>query len=296
MLCLFIRYVCIWDLYVIANNNKIQAFIFFDFLIVFFLSLFEICHSGDVDKLYILALILALLSIFSFSLWIGVINQSRLFIMPWIWLKYALVALQLIRFVSIVVELSANEKNTVGASPIFELLILGERAAHFVGTKKNCDKVKFPIDYTFLFLLCKRILFFKNDLPSSWFFSFFRLQCFLIEYNFGTFRRNWAIFIQAISIHSSSVKKGVEGDLTAVRNSFVLVIPPPTQYYQRASNKKKHEYFRKNFHWNLYYKTAKFFYIFLNMKRDSATQNINMIKVKYFLYQFFISILVHWGQ
>jgi hypothetical protein len=154
-------------LYVIANNNKIQAFIFLRFSHRFFLSLFEICHSGDVDKLYILALILALLSIFSFSLWIGVINQSRLFIMPWIWLKYALVALQLIRFVSIVVELSANEKNTVGASPIFELLILGERAAHFVGTKKNCDKVKFPIDYTFLFLLCKRILFFKNDLPSS---------------------------------------------------------------------------------------------------------------------------------
>lgn len=42
------------------------------------------------------------------------------------WMKYALITLQLIRFVSIVVELSANDKNTVGASPIFELLILGE--------------------------------------------------------------------------------------------------------------------------------------------------------------------------
>lgn len=41
------------------------------------------CHSGDVDELYILALILSLLSIFSVLLFIGVINQSRLFITPW---------------------------------------------------------------------------------------------------------------------------------------------------------------------------------------------------------------------
>lgn len=128
------------------------------------------CHSGDVDELYILALILSLLSIFSVLLFIGVINQSRLFITPWwdycmlfnrnllptahadshsalnyidkiftiffpfhlnhlsrrMWMKYSVITLQLIRFISIVVELSANDKNTVGASPIFELLILGE--------------------------------------------------------------------------------------------------------------------------------------------------------------------------
>lgn len=85
-----------------------------------------VCFSGEVDKLYILATILGLLSIFSASLCIGVINQNRLFITPWIWLKYALITLQLIRFISVVVELSASDKNPVGASPIFELLLLGE--------------------------------------------------------------------------------------------------------------------------------------------------------------------------
>jgi hypothetical protein len=82
--------------------------------------------SGEVDKLYILATVLGLLSIFSVSLCIGVINQNRLFITPWLWLKYALITLQLIRFISVIVELSANDKNPVGASPIFELLLLGE--------------------------------------------------------------------------------------------------------------------------------------------------------------------------
>jgi hypothetical protein len=70
--------------------------------------------------------LLLILSLFSLSLFIGVINQNRLFVTPWLWLKYALVTLQLIRFVSVIIELSAKDKNTAGASPIFELLLLGK--------------------------------------------------------------------------------------------------------------------------------------------------------------------------
>lgn len=88
--------------------------------------------SGEVGKLYILATVLALLSIFSVSLFIGVINQNRMFIAPWLWLKYALVALQVIRFVSVIIELAATDKNTVGASPIFELLLLGDLLFHWI--------------------------------------------------------------------------------------------------------------------------------------------------------------------
>lgn len=73
-----------------------------------------------------MALLLGLLSIFSVSLFIGVINQDRIFISPWLWLKYALVTLQVIRFIAIIIELAASDKNNLGASPIFELLFLGE--------------------------------------------------------------------------------------------------------------------------------------------------------------------------
>lgn len=52
-----------------------------------------------------------------------------MFISPWIWLKYALISLQVIRFVSVIIELAANDKNHVGASPIFELLLLGEQVS-----------------------------------------------------------------------------------------------------------------------------------------------------------------------
>lgn len=86
--------------------------------------------SGEIDKLYILATVLGLLSIFSVLLFIGVINQNRMFIAPWLWLKYALVTLQVIRFIAVIIELAANDKNTVGASPIFELLFLGEINFH----------------------------------------------------------------------------------------------------------------------------------------------------------------------
>lgn len=82
--------------------------------------------SGEVDKLYILATLLALLSIFSVLLLVGVVNQNRLFVSPWIWLKYALIALQVIRFLSVIIQLAATDKNQFGASPVFELLLLGE--------------------------------------------------------------------------------------------------------------------------------------------------------------------------
>jgi hypothetical protein len=82
--------------------------------------------SDEIDKLYILATVLGLLSIFSLSLFIGVVTHNRLFVTPWLWLKYALITLQVVRFVSVIVELAAVEKSSVGASPIFELLLLGE--------------------------------------------------------------------------------------------------------------------------------------------------------------------------
>lgn len=73
----------------------------------------------------ILATVLGILSIFSVSLCIGVINHNRAFILPWLWLKYALIFLQVLRFVSVIIELASDK--TVGASPIFELLLLGEK-------------------------------------------------------------------------------------------------------------------------------------------------------------------------
>lgn len=49
-----------------------------------------------------------------------------MFVSPWIWLKYALITLQVIRFISVIIELAADDTNPAGASPIFELLLLGE--------------------------------------------------------------------------------------------------------------------------------------------------------------------------
>ena len=112
------------------------------------LMLFVCFFEGEVEKLYILATILGLLSIFSVSLCVGVINQNRLFISPWIWLKYALISLQLIRFISVIVELSASDKNPAGASPIFELLLLGEIfPIDCVQTDLN-----FRVNFAFLFV------------------------------------------------------------------------------------------------------------------------------------------------
>lgn len=136
---------------------------------------------GEIDKLYILATVLALLSIFSVSLFIGVINQNRMFIAPWIWLKYALVALQVIRFVSVIIELAASDKNSVGASPIFELLLLGEFLL-----------------YTSVWSIFS--LFYGNLFP-------FRLQCVLVEHHSRTLGWNWAIYIQALWIYASMTGK-----------------------------------------------------------------------------------------
>ncbi|CRK98289.1 CLUMA_CG011651, isoform A [Clunio marinus] len=104
--------------------GKFIAFIELVFYSFIFFSV-QSCMSGEIGKLYILATVLGLLSIFSVSLCIGVINQNRMFISLWIWLKYSVIVLQVIRFISLIIELAASDKNPAGASPIFELLFLG---------------------------------------------------------------------------------------------------------------------------------------------------------------------------
>jgi len=106
--------------------GKFIAFIeIFFYSFIFFSVKDYLSSNGEIDKLLGMALALGLLSIFSVSLFIGVINQDRIFISPWLWVKYALVTLQVIRFIAIIIELAASDKNTLGASPIFELLFLG---------------------------------------------------------------------------------------------------------------------------------------------------------------------------
>lgn len=82
--------------------------------------------SGEIEKLYILGTVLGILSVFSVSLFVGVINQTRMLISPWLWLKYAVISLQVLRFISVIITLAGSEKNPLGASPIFELLLLGK--------------------------------------------------------------------------------------------------------------------------------------------------------------------------
>jgi hypothetical protein len=60
------------------------------------------------------------------ALFVGTSVSDRVYIMPWIWTKYAVIFIQIMRFTSLVVELAASQKNPAGASPIFELLFLGE--------------------------------------------------------------------------------------------------------------------------------------------------------------------------
>lgn len=138
------------------------------------------------------------------------------------WMKYALITLQLIRFVSIVVELSANDKNTVGASPIFELLILGECVWVCAGdwgkwdieklfydlltqVAKSSDEVKLPIDCVSCCLQWerkRRILSSKMfNVCSSHFFS--RLQRFLAEHYIRADGGYWAVHIQTLRIPES---------------------------------------------------------------------------------------------
>lgn len=70
--------------------------------------------------------VLAILSIMALFLFIGASVYDRLYVMPWIWTKYSIVFIQIIRFIAIIIQLSSSVKNTTGASPIFELLLLGE--------------------------------------------------------------------------------------------------------------------------------------------------------------------------
>lgn len=71
-------------------------------------------------------IVLALLSIMALFLFIGASVYDRMYVMPWIWTKYSIVFIQIIRFIGIIIQLSSSVKNTTGASPIFELLLLGE--------------------------------------------------------------------------------------------------------------------------------------------------------------------------
>lgn len=71
-------------------------------------------------------IVLTLLSIMALSLFIGVSVLDCVYVMPWIWTKYALIFVQVIRFLFLIVQLATSVKNPAGASPIFELLFLGK--------------------------------------------------------------------------------------------------------------------------------------------------------------------------
>lgn len=86
--------------------------------------IFENYFNENEEKLIILATIIGLLTLFSISLLCGVIKSNRLFITPWIWVKGTLIFLQVLRFVSLVVDLSLQDK--IGISPLYELLFFGE--------------------------------------------------------------------------------------------------------------------------------------------------------------------------
>ena len=94
------------------------------FCYVFGYYYFEDYFGGDQEKLIILATILGLMTLFSISLLCGVVKSNRLFITPWIWVKGTLIFLQVLRFVSLVVDLSLQEK--VGTAPLYELLFFGK--------------------------------------------------------------------------------------------------------------------------------------------------------------------------
>lgn len=79
----------------------------------------------------ILTLVLTILSMMSLALFIGSTLHDRLYITPWIWTKYSIIFIQIIRFISLVIELAGSEKNPAGISPIFELLYLGKFFSSF---------------------------------------------------------------------------------------------------------------------------------------------------------------------
>lgn len=79
-----------------------------------------------VEQAVILTLILTILSMMALGLFVGSSLHDRMYILPWMWTKYSLIFLQIIRFIYLVIELAGTEKNPEGVSPIFELLFLGK--------------------------------------------------------------------------------------------------------------------------------------------------------------------------
>lgn len=75
----------------------------------------------------ILTLILTVLSMMSLALFVGSSLQDRMYIVPWIWMKYSIIFIQILRFISLIIEMAGTDKNPAGVSPIFELLYLGEK-------------------------------------------------------------------------------------------------------------------------------------------------------------------------
>lgn len=111
------------------------------------------------EQLLILMVVMILLSVVALFLFIGACMYDRVYIMPWIWTKYFFVFIQIMRFITIIIQLSTSVKNPAGPSPIFELVLLG--------------KLHRPLKY----------------LKCHFSFSEFRLQRFFTQHCPGTCRR-----------------------------------------------------------------------------------------------------------
>ena len=85
------------------------------------------------EQAVILTLILTILSMMALALFVGSSLHDRMYILPWMWTKYSLIFLQIIRFIYLVIELAGTEKNPAGVSPIFELLFLGKDGEIILG-------------------------------------------------------------------------------------------------------------------------------------------------------------------
>ncbi|KAG5680891.1 hypothetical protein PVAND_010370 [Polypedilum vanderplanki] len=102
--------------------GKFIAFIEILFYLFTFLTLKNFL---SVEQALILTMVLTLLSIMALALFVGTSVSDRVYIMPWIWTKYAVIFIQIIRFTTLVFDLAMTQKNPAGASPVFELLFLG---------------------------------------------------------------------------------------------------------------------------------------------------------------------------
>lgn len=78
------------------------------------------------EQLLILMVVMILLSLVALFLFIGACMYDRIYIMPWIWTKYCIIFVQIMRFIMLIVQLSTSAKNPAGPSPIFELVLLGK--------------------------------------------------------------------------------------------------------------------------------------------------------------------------